>query len=119
MANNFQTGKSPFTINAADTYIIGGDSTGQVSTLTIELTSVSFSGSLTVKARKAGTTQTPVAIPYKSRYLNGSVSTDGNLTTAITTTSLIEVDAAGLDVVVDCTSFVSGSMTCDYSWQIG
>lgn len=110
---------SPFTINSADNYIIGGDSTGQVSIVVIELTSSSFSGSITITGRIAGTTQTPVSIPYKKRWLNGAAGDDTNVTTAITTTSLIEVDAAGLDIGISCTSYTSGSMTVDYRFLIG
>lgn len=118
MANNKQTGTSPFNITVADAYIIGGDSSGQASLLLVQLTSSAFSGTITVKARKAGTSLTPLAIPYKSRYLNGAVSTDANLTTGITGSSVIEVDAAGLDIVLD-TAYTAGTMICDYSWVIG
>lgn len=110
---------SGYVIAAADAHILGGDSTGQVSVVMIELTSSSFSGSITIKGRKAGTALTPVAIPYKSRFLNNAVGTEAYVSTAITNTSLIEVNAAGLDIVVDCTSRASGSMALDYLWLIG
>lgn len=106
-----------FTIQSADAFYLGnpgGDST--VGTYAIMLVSNSFSGSITVKARIRevqawqGDTITPVAWSYLSYYLNGA-ATSGVQATAITGTSVILVPASGLQIVLDCTSFTSGSMT--------
>lgn len=99
-----------FTIKTADQYVLPAAHFQGVATKVIQLTSSSFSGSVTVKGRVAGSGATPVAIPYIKRYLNGAVADDSKVSTAITTDSLIEVDAAGIDVVLDCTAYTSGSL---------
>jgi hypothetical protein len=103
-------GKS-FSIISQDQYITPGANGRSVATKTIQMTSASFSGSITVKGRVSGSTATPVAIPYRKRFLNGAVADDTFVSTAITTDSLIEVNATGIDVVLDCTSYASGTMT--------
>jgi hypothetical protein len=110
MANVLISGLS-FPIDGANAYIIGGQKQGQATLLLIDLRSTAFSGSITVKARAAGSANTPVAIAYRKRYLNGAVGDETFVSTAITTDSIIEVNAAGVDVVLDCTSFVSGLAT--------
>lgn len=109
MANVQPVGGS-FTINAQNTYITPGAHVYGVATKVVQLTSSSFVGSVTVKGRVAGSSATPVAIEYIKRYLNGVVADGSKVSTAITTDSLIEVDSAGIDVVLDCTSFTSGSL---------
>lgn len=110
---------SPFTIDGVNQYFIGGDSTGQVSILTIHILSNAATGSITVKGRKVGSSLTPVAIPYKSRFLNGAVAADASVSTAITGTSIIEVNAAGLDIALDTTALSVATFTVHYSWNIG
>jgi hypothetical protein len=110
---------SPFTIDGVNQYIMGGDSTGQVSILTIHILSNTATGSMTVTARKAGSGLAFVQIPYKKRWLNGAVGDDTNVTTAITGTSIIEVNAAGLDVALNVSALSAGSFTVHYSWNIG
>jgi hypothetical protein len=98
------------TINAADDYILRAPIHGNVCRWAIGLVSASFSGSITIKGRPAGSSGAFAAIPYIKLHLNGSVGDGTVVSTAITGTSLIQVDATGLDIDVDCTSFTSGSM---------
>jgi hypothetical protein len=83
---------------------------GLVSRWLIELESSSFSGSITIKGRRAGGGGSWKAIPYIALYLNGAVSDGALHTSTITDTSLIEVDSSGMEVDISGTSFVSGSM---------
>lgn len=98
--------KNGETIGAVNTFYVSGAAQPQaVATLVCELVSSSFSGSVTVKARAAGSSQTPQAIAYYD-YTTGAYST-----AAITGTKLIAVPNSGLDVCLDCTSYTSGSLT--------
>lgn len=97
-----------FSIGKADEYNLGGpgDRSG---TMTIGLLSVSFSGSITVTGRAKGQAAF-VAIPYTSLHVNGAVGTGAQVTTAITTTSLIQVRVAdGMEVALLVT-YSSGAM---------
>jgi hypothetical protein len=103
------------TISSAAATSLGDSGTGRRCTKVIQLTSSSFSGTITVKGRRSGSSATPVPIPYKSRYVNGAVGTEAYVTTAITNTSTIEVNASGLDIILDTTAaYTSGSMAVDY-----
>lgn len=99
------------TVNAANDYTLPPASEGVVSRWVIELISNTFVGSITIKARLAGNAQTLMAIPYIGLFVNNAVSTGLPISTAITNTSLIEVDSTGQEVSVSCTAFTSGSMT--------
>jgi hypothetical protein len=98
------------TINAANDYSLRPAQGGTVSRWVIELTSSSFVGSITVKARGGGSANAAQAVPYVGLALNGAAGSTTPVTTAITGTSLIEVDSAEMDVVISCTAFTSGSM---------
>lgn len=100
-------------IGAANTYILRPAGHGVVSRWRISLVSSSFVGSLTVKARAAGSTDTFRAVPYIKLHLNAAVGDASQVSTAITDSSLIEVDSTGMDVAVDCTSYTSGTMALD------
>lgn len=110
MAVLLKTQKPPVTINSADTYNFGNAGSGEVSTTMFHLVSSSFSGSITVKGRAMDTENTFAEIPYRALHLNGAVSDGSEVDTAITDTSIIEVDSTGLDVALDCTSYTSGTM---------
>jgi hypothetical protein len=110
MAVLLKTQKPPITINSADTYNFGDAGSGEVSTTMFHLVSSSFSGSITVKGRATGTSDTFAEIPYRALHLNGAVADGTEVDTAITDTSIIQVDSAGLDVALDCTSYTSGTM---------
>lgn len=115
MANRFTTGRV-FTIGAADACYLENTSDGFVGTMAVMLVSNSFSGSITVKSRIMGkdasdATVVPVAVNYLGRYVNGAIGTDTLGSAAITGTSLILIPASGQVPVLDCTSWVSGSMT--------
>ena len=106
-----------FTINAANAFYLTKVDRQTTGTLAIHLQSSSFVGSITVKARvfpdfsntPTPPTVTPVAWSYLSYYLNGA-ATAGVLSTAITGTSVILVPASGLQIVLDCTAYTSGTM---------
>lgn len=99
-----------FKLDGVNAYVLPGAAPYQVATKVIQLVGTTPVGfSITVKGRVAGTANTPVAIAYRKRYLNGAVGDETNVSTAITTDSLIEVNAAGIDVVLDCTAATSGS----------
>lgn len=98
-----------FKIDGTNVYVLGDGAKYKVSTKVIQLVSSAFSGSIAVKGRVTGTANTPVAIPYRKRYLNGAVGDDTFVSTAITTDSLIEVNADGIDVILDVT-YTSGTM---------
>jgi hypothetical protein len=99
-----------FTLNSADEYVVGGDAGQGGAFMLIQLVSTSFSGSITVKARASGSAAAEVPIPYKRRNLAGSVSDDTSVSAAITDSALIEINCLGLDVVLDCTAYTSGTM---------
>lgn len=123
---NIKVSGSKFTIGSADTFILGGGSHshGNVASWAIHLVSSSFSGSITVSARSAhpdasdiaanmgvaGDNIAFVAVPYQKNYLNGLVADGTLVSTAITGTSVIVVPASGVQIALNCTSFVSGSM---------
>ena len=98
-------------ITAANAHFLQPSNSGVVNRWAIGLLSASFSGSVTIKGRTLGSTDTPVAFPYISQYLNGAVGTGGLVSTAITGTSYIEVDASEFEIVVDCTAYTSGTLT--------
>jgi hypothetical protein len=101
------------TIASATNTELGDAGTGGEVRKVIHLISSSFVGTITVKARAAGSPAATayVPIPYKSRYVNGAVGTEAFVTTGLTGTSLIEVNATGLDISLDTTAaFTSGSM---------
>jgi len=66
-------------------------------------------GTYTVKARPAGSDVTPVAIPYQSLHLNGSVGTGALVSTGITADSLIAIEADGLEIVLTRATGTTGS----------
>lgn len=102
-----------FSINAASNYPIGNGSDSTTSTLVIQGTSVSFSGTgLVVKARAHGTTQAWVPIPYVRRSLAGAASDDTVVSAALSGSFLIKIDATGLEISLDnSTGYTSGSFT--------
>jgi hypothetical protein len=108
-----------FTINSATRDCELPANGAGLSTRLVHLVSSSFSGSITVKGRARGTTVAYVAIPYKKRYLNGAVGDDSFVSTAITDTSIIEINGAGLDLQLDCTSYTSGSMDVHSDDMVG
>lgn len=99
-------------INAANDYKLVNPNQGTVSRWLIHFVNdTSFSGSVTIKGCMAGFGLTPVAIPYTQLYINGAVGDGTQVSTAITTTSIIEVVADGMEIDFAVTSYVSGSGT--------
>jgi hypothetical protein len=102
-------------ISAIQALVLGNSHEGNVSTKVIHLAMTSPVGvTILVKGRLAGSGRTFLPISYRKRYLNGAVGDDTFVSTTITDTSLIEVNAAGIDVELDCTGYTSGTITVDY-----
>lgn len=85
-------------IAVTGTLDLGDSGSGSVARKVIELTVGSLVGSFVVQGRLAGQGGTFVAIPYKSRYVNGAVGTEAFVTTALTGNSIIEVNSTGIEV---------------------
>ena len=99
-------------IGAADDWKLVHPNSGTVTRWLLHFVNdTSFVGSVTIKGAMAGFGLTAVAIPYTQLYINGAVGDGTQVSTAITTTSVIEVVADGMDVVFSVTSFTSGSGT--------
>lgn len=101
------------TMNANDDYYLKWPSDNAVAgkpyTLVCAIVDSSDDGTYTVKGRPLGSTVTPVAIPYQSLHLNGVVGTGALVSTAITATSLIAIEADGLEVVLSRATGTAGS----------
>jgi hypothetical protein len=117
MANLYRN-KRKFTITTQNTYVIGDASKTNVGTILVHLVSSSFSGSITVKSRSReqeagpdGDDLTFLAVSYLKRNLNAAVADDTLVSTAITDSSIILIPASGQSIALDCTSFISGTMT--------
>ena len=105
------------TSNGVNTYVVGAGDGTNVSTLAIHISDTgSLSGSITVKARslaqQAGVDAAVFQpIVYRKLYLNGAVGDGSLVSTAITTTSIILVPCAGLQIALDVTALASGTAT--------
>ncbi len=112
------TNSKKFTIASGDAFYLGNPGGTEVTgTTTVHMISNTFSGTITVKARIYPNTDwqtdtiTPVAWSYVTYYLNGTTASGGLINTGITGTSIILVPSTGLQIVLDCTTYTSGSMT--------
>jgi len=109
----------PFTISATGYYSLGTGHAAFTSALNVHLVSNSFSGSVTIVARNLTAAKTspddatvaPVAIPYTKLYLNGSVADGSTVSTAITDSSLIQVPASGMEILINAGTVTSGTLT--------
>jgi hypothetical protein len=73
-----------------------------------------WTGSITIKARPTGSgiaDNAALAIPYTRRNLGGAISDDTSVVVALTADALVQVNADGLDIVLDVTAASAGSMT--------
>lgn len=83
---------------------LGIASSGRVCMWLVQFRSASFVGSVTIKG-KAGGSQFPLlALAYKD------MEAGTNATAAFTGGGMALVDATGLEVVLDCTSYTSGDL---------
>ena len=102
-----------WTLNANDDYYLKWpqDSlyAGKPYTLICHLVDSSDDGTYTVKARPIGSSATPVAIVYQSLHLNGVAGTGGLVSTGITGTSIIAIEADGLEIVLSRAGGTTGS----------
>ena len=104
--------QAPFadvTINAANDYVLVHPNSATVTRWLIQFNSSTFSGSVTIKGHVSGSALAAVAIPYTQLYINGAVGDGSQVSTAITTTSIIEVVADGMEIDFAVTSYTSGS----------
>lgn len=109
----FATPGRDFTSVATEAIACGNGSSAVVSTVVVYLTNATGTSSVTVKARPRGQSAvTPFEIPYRQRVVAGTVMddtvTDGALAVGNNVT-LIEVNTAGLDLVLDHT-YTSGTL---------
>lgn len=111
MATKIMTDRE-FTIDGQHAYVVG-DTGQRGGTWTFHLQSSSFNGTVTVKGKGKRSSLTPVAILYSPHFINGSVAAAADpVSTGITGTSLIQVVVAdGMDVVLDCGTYNSGSLS--------
>jgi hypothetical protein len=103
-----------YTLNANDDYVLRwpgqNAAVGRPYTVIISLVDSADDGTYTVKARPQGDTSgTAVAIPYQSLHLNAAVGTGALVSTAITATSLIAIEADGLEIVLTRATGTTGS----------
>lgn len=106
--------QSGFTLSATGTAELPNGQSFSMNRVVLHLV-VTATASVTIKGRAQGTSAAFVAIPYKPRYLNGSVSDEIPVGTAITSTSIIDVDVSGLDLQLDATISGGGSVVVYYS----
>jgi hypothetical protein len=105
-----------FTINSADTYVIGNAAQAFVGTYAVHLFSASFVGTIVIKGRSyviGNEASSPgfVGFPYLPLYLNGAVGTFGaGSAVNITDTSYLLIPASGATIALDCTAYTSGEM---------
>lgn len=97
-----------FRIGATNNYVVGDVGPGG-GVVTLQLDDQMFNGTITVKGRARGATNF-LAIPYTKLHLNGSAGDGTVVSTAITSTSLIQVVVGdGVDVSLEAT-VTGGSM---------
>lgn len=117
MANTAYAGSSldtvSITINSSSDYFLPPGLSGKnnpVCRWIIQLVPTGWTGTITVKSRLMdGNSAAQVPVPYIGLYVNGAVGTGALVSTALTTTSLIEVDASEQEIVLS-TAFTGGSM---------
>lgn len=97
--------KRTITIDATGVYPLGEAEGSRVSTWSIQIVDASFSGSVRVVGGAISSGVAAVPIGYKNR------ATEAVATAAITTDAFIQVDSAGTDVAIECTSYTSGELT--------
>ena len=94
-------------VGATGQFQLGEAAAGRVSSWLVQFQSASFSGSVTIKGKasaNAASAYTLSALGYKD------MATSAVATAAITGNALVLVDGSGLNVILDCTSFTSGSL---------
>ena len=109
MATKPVSAAQPFTINANDDYELGGVGS-RAGIIAISIEDSSCDGTLTLKARVTGSGHQYRAIPYTDLFLNGATGlNDPSTTTAITDSSILQLDASGLDLMLSCSGRTAGS----------
>jgi hypothetical protein len=90
------------------TYNLGDSGGREVSTKVVQVTFNGLTGGIAITARLSGTNRTAVPIPFRRRYLNGAVGDDTYVSGSLTSDSLIEINAAGVEIFATYT-YVSGT----------
>lgn len=93
------------TIDAADQFNLPNPMSDRVCSYLIQFESASFSGSVTIKGAALDSKNTLIALAYKN------MATGVNATAAITGNAMVLVDASGVGIALDCTSYASGSLS--------
>jgi hypothetical protein len=92
------------TITATGIVSLPNPMSDRVCSYLIQFESVAFNGSLTIKGAVIDQAYTGIALAYKN------MNTGLNATAAITGNTLVLVDSAGINLILDVTSVVSGSL---------
>lgn len=98
------------TLAANATTSLGDSGAGAVSVKVMSFTPTTWTGNITIVGRRVGSGEAWRLIPYRKRFLNGAVGDDSYVSTTITGDSLIEVNAAGLEIGCTVAGYAAGSM---------
>lgn len=102
-----------FNVVSADNYVLGSASDAQTSTVVVQGTLGTFTGTgLVVKCRSRGSTAPWVPLPYVRRSLIAAASDDTVVSAALAVAFVIRIDATGLDISLDASGggWASGAM---------
>ena len=101
-------------INANGSTAIGDSGSGNVTTKVIQFEmSGGFDGNITIQGRKRGSSLGFVALPYRRRYVNGAVGDEAFGSAVITANSLVEVNAAGVELNLLTAGRTTGSVAVE------
>lgn len=93
-----------------DVYVVATGSRDVIERHTLVLTPTGWNGSLTVVARRTGSSSPFQPVEYNGRCVNGVAGTAAPGNAALTTSSLITVDASGLEYGFQIGAYAAGSM---------
>jgi hypothetical protein len=91
-------------IGAAGQFELGNPMIDRVCSYLIQFQSTDFIGSVTIKGAVDGKAYTTLGLAYKNMV------TGLNATGAITGNALVLVDASGIGISLDCTSYTDGTL---------
>jgi hypothetical protein len=92
------------TIGATGQFELGNPMIDRVCSYLIQFQSSAFNGSVTIKGAVDGAAFTTLGLAYKNMV------TGLNATAAITGNALVLVDASGIGISLDCTSYTDGTL---------
>jgi hypothetical protein len=97
-------GPTTTTIDAVATHNLGDVDPGFVGRWAVQFKSSSFVGSVTIKARVPRSGMDAVAVAYID-FADGTIKT-----AALAGDALVLIDCSGLELILDCTAYTSGSL---------